>query len=200
MIVIGIDIGLNGAICVLSNDSAHMCTYNDECIIETCSQNFLTYHLYDMPITHIKDKKRYKTIIDKNKLVSILDNYNPDIIVFENINSIFGVKKSTMLSLGKQIGYIELYATIKDIKYKEIAPKEWQKSIYKHFNIDTKTVDTISGYDKRYKDTFYLSFKALEHIISNDVIEKHFRKKNNNKYKDGRIDAFLIAFNELMKI
>jgi len=101
--IIGIDLGLNGAICSMINTD--------------------NYKLYDMPIIKIGKKKD----INLQELINILKQEKPDIVIFEEINNIYKVAKNTMFSLGKQYGYIKAICTALNINYYSIEPKKWQK-------------------------------------------------------------------------
>lgn len=101
--IMGIDLGLNGALCSMINTD--------------------DYKLYEMPIIKIGKKKD----IDLQKLIDILKKEKPDIVIFEEINNIYKVAKNTMFSLGKQYGYIKAICTAMNISYYSIEPKKWQK-------------------------------------------------------------------------
>jgi len=101
--IMGIDLGLNGAICSMINTE--------------------NYKLYDMPTIKIGKKND----IDLQELINILKQEKPDIVIFEEINNIYKVSKNTMFSLGKQYGYIKAICTAMNINYYSIEPKKWQK-------------------------------------------------------------------------
>ena len=159
--ICSIDIGLNGAICMFDNEHA--------------------YTLFDMPLTKVNNKKD----IDINMLFEILDGYNDiEYIAIEKLNNIFGVSKNTMLSLGKQIGYITAYSVFKKIPLIIVHPKDWQK--YAH-------QDTVELYiSGNYKETFYKSISKLINILGKEEVDRNFLLRS--RYHDGRVDAYLMAY------
>lgn len=161
---IGVDIGLNGAICAFKE-------LND-------------FTLYDMPIY----KYHGSNDINIKDYFKILDKHKDDVkyIIIEDIKSIFGVSKRTMLSMGKQIGYIQAYCNINNIPLLIVKPKQWQ-TINK--NIPQVDHPNIVG---KYKDTFYESINTLFYLLGVEKVNSIFLNKK--RYHDGKIDAFLIAY------
>lgn len=133
-----------------------------------------------MPITKIDNKLD----IDLTKLFSILDEEAPDVIIYEDIKSIYGVNKNTMFSLGKQIGYVKAYATIKGLTTFKVSAKTWQKKLHKDI--------PLVQIDGKYKQTIYKSISLLLSLIGKDRFEKDF--KNKGSYHDGLIDAYMLAY------
>lgn len=158
--ICGIDIGLSGAICMLEQPHA--------------------YSLFKMPTVNVNDKND----VDLKELFNILDKHNINYIVIEKINNIYGISKNTMLSLGKQIGYITAYATIRNIPLITVKPKDWIKHIHK---------DVVEfRVDGNYKETFYKSISKLIEILGKDDVDKNFLIRK--RYHDGMVDAYLLAY------
>jgi hypothetical protein len=98
---LGIDIGLKGAIALISKESP-------------------TGQV--MPIIG-------KTV-DPSDIIKIISNYNPDHIVFEKLGVIFGTSKATAFSMGLQSGIIETACICAGIPYTAVRAKEWQKDMF----------------------------------------------------------------------
>jgi len=167
MKICGIDIGLDGGLCFMDGI------------------DYTNFILYKIPITKIGNKKD----VDLKLLFSILNSEGPDLIIYEDIKTIFGVSKTTMFSLGKQIGYIKAYAAFTETTTYKIAPKKWQEII--HSNI------ALIQIDGKYKESFYKSISALYNILPENIIKDKFFKQK--RYDDGLIDAYLLAYYIFLK-
>lgn len=129
-IAVGIDIGLKGGIS----------------IYDINKKEFIA--LYKMPIV----SEQGHNVLDVKELYSILNKYNIKLIVIEKISNIYGVSKSTMFSLGKQIGYITSYSIYKNIKLIEILPKTWEYYFYKGHDLEVEDISMLND------DTIYLEY------------------------------------------
>ena len=158
--ICGIDIGLHGALCFITNKD--------------------NYTLYDMPTIKIGKRKD----VDLAKFISIIKNEKPHTIIYEDIKSIYQVAKPTMLSLGKQIGYVAGIAKVLNINTYRVAPQVWQKSLLKNI--------PLMNVNGSYKETFYKSVSLLHTLLPEENIMKDFFVKT--RYHDGKVDAYLLAY------
>lgn len=180
--ICGVDLGNKGGIC----------------FIEIPSMSML---LYDIPIITIKKGKVEKKTIDFPALFRIIDNENPDVVCFEDINSIFGVHKHTSFLMGYQKGCIETYCIIRNKIYKKIIPRIWQRFIFADNNTDIELKDVME-YGKTKTKTKKHSIDCANRYISlfNTTYYRFSKNKytqtqinNINKSKDGIADAINIA-------
>jgi hypothetical protein len=100
---IGIDLGLNGAICILRNDESTW---------------------YPIPVVGKH--------IDWDKLKTILEEYHGVCFVgFEKLGQIFQSSKATAMSMGRQSEGMIVMCKCLGLPYREIPPKEWQGEMFK---------------------------------------------------------------------
>lgn len=172
-IYLGIDLGLNGAICF-------MYEHNNKEVFE----------VYKMPLT--KEKK-----IDSQGLLDLLiektkdfqkrfKNFQKLIVCYERLNVIFKTSKITAFSMGFQLGMIDSisYALEKinciNVKKVPVMPRKWQAYMF-------QDVENVFKNKKRdTKATALLVFKKLYPKVKPSF-------KGGKKDHDGYVDAVLIA-------
>ena len=127
-----------------------------------------------MPVTAKK--------IDAYDILKLVDDYNPDHVVFEDLGVIFGSSKKTALSMGYQSGVIEAACICSGIPYTKVKAKQWQKDMFTGVpeakksggGRDTKAMALVAC--KRI-------FPGLELTLTDRATKPH----------DGYVDAILMA-------
>lgn len=157
--MIGIDIGLSGAIVVINDNGKIL-------------------HKSVMPIVGSE--------IDIKALYKIIYKYRDHGIVFEEIQTIFSVSKTTMYSLGRQTGFLYALCTVLKAKFVTVNPKKWQNFYFKQF-------------PKRFfKKDGSLDTKGTALYVAQRILPKEdFFKpdsKRSRKAHDGIVDAYLLAY------
>lgn len=115
---IGIDIGKQGAICILGDDGEEIARAK-------------------MPM--IKDK------VDWHMLNKMLSTHTGSdcMVVFEKLGVIFGSSKKTAFSMGEQYGSVRMACIGNSLQYTEVPAKKWQAEMFegqdKIYKIGSKT-------------------------------------------------------------
>lgn len=161
---IGIDIGKNGAICMV--DSLDKMTIHK---IPMISDQIDYAFLFDI-IQNFQNSEMTKT------------GKNPT-AVFEKLSLIFGSSKATAFSMGYQSGAIEMMCIALGIPYIKVPAKEWQKEMF-------KGVDEITKPGKTSRDTKAMALVAIKRLFPE--LKLTFNDRS-TKPHDGLIDAVLIA-------
>ena len=107
---IGIDLGLNGAICIMDI---------------TKPGNYDISYLEPMPVTG--------KFINWDELYLILNEFEGmnGILVFEKLGQIFRSSKATAMSMGRQSEGMRVMCKCLGIPYREVPPKEWQGVMFR---------------------------------------------------------------------
>jgi len=150
---LGIDIGLKGAFAILSDE-------NPTGVV--------------MPVTG-------KTV-DAYDIIKLINDYNPDHVVFEKLGVIFGSSKATAFSMGSQSGIIEAACICAGVPYTPVKAKEWQKDMF------TGVTEAKRSNGKR--DTKAMALIACKRIFPNLELTMSARAV---KPHDGYVDALLMA-------
>lgn len=160
---IGIDIGLNGAITIISSESKikiiKMPLIGED--VDYHKLNEILY--YYSPITQIKDNTTH--------------------IVFEKLGVIFGTSKSTAFSMGYQSGSMEMICIANEIPYTKVSAKVWQKEMF-------QGVDEIKKIGKTSRDTKKMALVACKRLYPDTKLTFGDRA---TKPHNGLIDSLLIA-------
>lgn len=109
---IGIDIGKNGAIAILTPNG-----------IQT------------LPMPKIKDEINYKELLS---IINYTDSEQVT-IVFEKLGVIFGSSKTTAFSMGYQSGAVEMACICGQIPYTKVRAVDWQKQMFQGVEAILKT-------------------------------------------------------------
>lgn len=170
--IIGVDIGLKGAITILNSKGKFI-------------------NCYKMPI--IKEKTKNK--IDVEKLTNILKQYPNSILCCEKLSAMPGQGVSSMFKLGYNAGIIVGISNALMKETIEISPKRWQNFLSRNFIIEYKDIK-----DKTYKE-FIDHITNLKSVKISKINSAYLYYAINNKqlncikYKDDNIvDSFLIAY------
>lgn len=148
--IVGIDPGLNGAIAFISN--------ND-------------YHVFDIPIISIKDKKRTKRKHNVPEMVRILKQYPIRSVYLEKVHAMPKQGVTSMFSMGHGLGLWEGIITTLQHSLTYVTPQEWKKKI-------------LNGMPKGKGSSMV---KATQLYPKIELLTKRGREL------DGRADALLIA-------
>jgi len=170
MIHIGIDPGADGAIAVLDENGK------------------ILYRAGYPKIGNKFDPHGLNKIIKKTK-----QKYPDHNFTLELIGIIFGVSKSSMVSLSKNCGQIEGILIGNECRHAMVPPKEWQKEMWKNI----KPIRKAST--KRKKDGTpaigSVNTKATSLLAAKRLwpTEDFLRTERSTKPHDGIIDALLLA-------
>lgn len=134
---IGIDIGLKGAIAVISPDG----------IITTS------------PMPVIKDQLDLKGLQDMMDLTIINSSSTNVTVVFEKLGVIFGSSKATAFSMGSQLGATEMLCVSQMVPYTKVPAKQWQKDMFMGVNEITNA--------KGKRDTKAMALVAVKRLFPN---------------------------------
>lgn len=161
---IGIDVGKDGGIAVFVDDQ------------------LINYGVTPNIGTQI-DLKHISTIL--NRYCPIEDDYH---VVIEDVHALFGSSAKATFNFGWSLGILEGIVTALSIPYTKVAPKEWQKELWRGV---TTIYKPSKGESKRKsvdtKATSLLSAQRLFPLID-------FRKSDRaKKPHDGIVDAILLA-------
>jgi hypothetical protein len=110
-----------------------------------------------------------------------VDKYKPSLVVFEDLHSIYGASAKSNFQFGVNNGIVMGALEAMGIKYEVVAPKKWQKYIWKPEDI-VKFDDKI--------DTKATSLNAARRLFPN---EKFIASSRSFVPHDGIVDAVLIA-------
>jgi hypothetical protein len=132
---IGIDIGLKGAIAVISPDGV------------------ITTHI--MPV--IKDQLDMRGLQDLMDLTIINQSSSSMSAVFEKLGVIFGSSKATAFSMGMQLGAIEMLCVSQNLSYSKVPAKQWQKDMFMGINEITNS--------KGKRDTKAMALVAVKRLF-----------------------------------
>jgi len=134
---VGIDIGLKGAIAVMSPDG----------VIRTVA----------MPV--IKDQLDLNAL-HLDMVFTIIQSNNQEVsVVFEKLGVIFGTSKATAFSMGLQLGVMEMLCVSQTVPYTKVPAKQWQKDMF-------MGVDEIKN-AKGKRDTKAMALVAVKRLFPN---------------------------------
>lgn len=138
MKVIGIDIGMRGALAI-SDDGIH-----------------IVFH--KMPLTK-EVRKNKKRRINTDILSGIIKEQKPDLITYEDVGLIFGSSKYTAFHMGYQKGIIEGICKSLDIPFIQVKAMSWQQYMFNKYK-------EVALYDKNRKNTKESSINIVNHLIN----------------------------------
>jgi len=107
--IIGIDVGLNGAIAMMRGET-------------------LT-GIVDMPTVSLDRNGKTKRQISIPELIAILDEFKPEEAFIEKVFAMAGQGVTSVFSFGRSLGAIEGVIAARSIKATLITPQTWQKSM-----------------------------------------------------------------------
>lgn len=146
----------------------------------------------DGAIAVFRDEKLvFKTVIptignqiDLSEIRKILTNYECENIhvVVEDVHAIYGAAAKSTFNFGWSLGILEGMLTGMRIPYTKVAPKEWQKEMWKGVQPVYKSGKVI--------DTKATSLLAAKRLFPNEDLRKSERAE---KPHDGIVDALLMA-------
>lgn len=135
-----------------------------------------------------------KPTYDMQWLKEIFNRYEYEMITIEKIWVIFGIGKTSMLSLWHWMWLLEWMANMTWSRILMVPPKTWQKEMWKHITIKKKvSVKTDSDWNRKTRNTndtkATSEYAAITYYPNYD-----FRKTNRSKKRhDWIIDATLIC-------
>jgi crossover junction endodeoxyribonuclease RuvC len=107
--IIGIDVGLNGAIAMMRGET-------------------LT-GIFDMPTVTLDRNGKAKRQISIPELIAILDEFKPEEAYIEKVFAMAGQGVTSVFSFGRSLGAIEGVIAARSIKATLITPQTWQKAM-----------------------------------------------------------------------
>ena len=107
--IIGIDVGLNGAIAMMQGET-------------------LT-GIFDMPTVTLDRNGKSKRQISIPELIAIIDEFKPDEAFIEKVFAMAGQGVTSVFSFGRSLGAIEGVIAARSIKATLITPQVWQKAM-----------------------------------------------------------------------
>jgi len=107
--VLGIDVGLNGAIAIVSDGQ----------LIE----------LHDMPTVSLERNNKTKRMVNAAELARLIRQGKPDCAYLERLNAMPGQGVSSMFSMGQSLGVVLGILAALDIPTTTIPPRTWQKAL-----------------------------------------------------------------------
>ena len=107
--IIGIDVGLNGAIAMMQGET-------------------LT-GIVDMPTVTLDRNGKSKRQISIPELIAIIDEFKPDEAFIEKVFAMAGQGVTSVFSFGRSLGAIEGVIAARSIKATLITPQTWQKAM-----------------------------------------------------------------------
>jgi crossover junction endodeoxyribonuclease RuvC len=107
--IIGIDVGLNGAIAMMRGET-------------------LT-GIVDMPTVTLDRNGKAKRQISIPELIAILDEFKPEEAYIEKVFAMAGQGVTSVFSFGRSLGAIEGVIAARSIKATLITPQTWQKAM-----------------------------------------------------------------------
>jgi len=107
--IIGIDVGLNGAIAMLNGESL--------------------MGVVDMPTVSLDRNGKIKRQISIPELVEIIDTFKPDEAFVEKVFAMSGQGVTSVFSFGRSLGAIEGVLAARLIKTTLVTPQAWQKAM-----------------------------------------------------------------------
>ena len=107
--IIGIDVGLNGAIAMMNGET-------------------LT-GIFDMPTVSLTRNGMAKRQISIPELIAILDNFKADEAYIEKVFAMAGQGVTSVFSLGRSLGVVEGALTALRIKTTLMTPQTWIKAM-----------------------------------------------------------------------
>ena len=107
--IIGIDVGLNGAIAMLNGESLH--------------------DVVDMPTVTLDRNGKAKRQISIPELVAIIEEFKPEEAYVEKVFAMSGQGVTSVFSFGRSLGAIEGILGARLIKTTLVTPQAWQKAM-----------------------------------------------------------------------
>lgn len=163
-IIIAVDIGLRGAVCIRTDNPAP-----DD------------IQIHPMPLVG-KD-------VDYKKLHDLLVLYKNEklIVIFEKLGVIFGTSKATAFSMGHQCGALKMLCIALNMPYYMVSAKVWQKDSFQGTNLVTKKSKSGKSVVTDTKATALIVVKQLfpdqKLTFGNRATKPH----------DGLIDSLLLS-------
>lgn len=161
---LGIDIGRKGALAVIN-------------------ENGKLVEVRKMPLTPDEEtdgRKLYDIVLELNTKYPIAH------VVFEKLNSFFGLAQKAMVGVVRESGIVETVVQIAQLPYTKVAPKKWQNLIFEN---SKQIFKKEKGVEKL--DTKAMAASKFVKVFPNykdfDVI------KNTGNFRDGEVDASLLA-------
>jgi crossover junction endodeoxyribonuclease RuvC len=136
--IIGIDVGLNGAIAMLNGESLH--------------------DVVDMPTVSLTRNGKAKRQISIPELVAIIEEFKPSEAYVEKVFAMAGQGVTSVFSFGRSLGAIEGILGARCIKTTLVTPQTWQKAMGVSGGKDGARARAMevfpwhTGYFKRVKD------------------------------------------------
>ena len=132
---------------------------------------------------------------DKQWMKEIFNKHEYHTICIEQPGVIFGIWKSSMMSLGHWLGLLEWMAAMTKSRVIMVKPKVWQELMFKNVTKQYKT-KSVTKKDwtittKRTHDTKATAESAVLSFYPNQDFRKSPRCSNRH---DGIIDATLVAY------
>lgn len=164
--IIGCDVGILGAYCVL-NMEGEVIHYANFPLIEEVKKNHRKGS---------KNKTRIERYYDRKELFRTFPNCEPadSIAYMESVHSRPGEGAATSFKFGDCFGQLKMLLTSLAIPVRMVTPQEWCRHMHK--GIGTK--------EMKAKQRSYMAFERL----FTDVAHSHYKK-----VPDGIVDAALIA-------
>jgi len=162
--ILGIDPGKNGGLCFIDKQGNKF--------------------LYKIPlISNEFDGKEFR---------SLLEIKYPDVVIIEDVHSIFGVSSNANFEFGRIVGQIQGIVQAMNFKYVLVQPKAWQKECWQGVKpVEINTGKKTKTGEPKYKiDTKATSLIAAKRLAPNESI---LATERSSKPHDGLVDAFLIA-------
>jgi crossover junction endodeoxyribonuclease RuvC len=107
--IIGIDVGLNGAIAMMIGEGLH--------------------DIIDMPTVTLDRNGKSKRQISIPELVQIIDDFKPEEAFVEKVFAMSGQGVTSVFSFGRSLGAIEGVLSARLIKTTLVTPQTWQKAM-----------------------------------------------------------------------
>ena len=107
--IIGIDVGLNGAIAMMTGET-------------------LT-GIVDMPTVTLDRNGKSKRQISIPELIQIIDTFKPEEAYIEKVFAMAGQGVTSVFSFGRSLGAIEGVIAARSIKSTLVTPQTWQKAM-----------------------------------------------------------------------
>lgn len=153
---IGIDVGLTGALSVISNNGKKV-------------------EIYDMPVTKVKVGKTYRKKYDEREMASLMSLLSGDTVccAIESQHSMPKQGVSSVFSLGYGYGILIGSLEYSDMYYTIVTPQKWKK----YFGLKSDKSDSIKMALELYPDAdIYLK---KHHNRAESLLIAHWLKEEN---------------------
>lgn len=109
MRVLGIDVGLNGAIALMVDGDLH--------------------EIHDMPTVTLERNNKTKRMVNAQALSALIRDAKADAAYLERLNAMPGQGVTSMFSMGQSLGVVLGILAAYDIPTTTIPPRTWQKAL-----------------------------------------------------------------------